>query len=276
MPMEVDLRVAKGEALAVTGDSGAGKTTLLRQIAGLATPQNGRILCKESTWLDTATKINLPPQNRKIGFVFQDYALFPHLTVRQNLQFALDRKHDQSRVNELLDAVELTELADRRPFQLSGGQKQRVALARALVQRPDLLLLDEPLSALDPSMRNRLQAYLTSLQAQDGFTLLIVTHDPGEILGLAQQMIVMAHGKIIKKGTPSEVFLAGSKFQDGILLYGTVLSVEFQRDHLNVSVIIQQSVRILKVPLEQVEKVIPGRSFVINYALDSPDIKFLD
>ncbi len=276
VPMEIDLCVSEGEALAITGDSGAGKTTLLRQIAGLTTPQNGRIRCKKTIWLDTASKFNLPAQNRKVGFVFQDYALFPHFTVMQNLQFALGPREDKSRIGELLEAVELTELSDRKPFQLSGGQKQRVALARALVQRPELLLLDEPLSALGPSMRTKLQGYLSMLRHQFGFTMLIVTHDPGEIFGLAQQMIVMEDGKIIKQGTPAGVFLTLSKSTDDLHLYGTVLNVAPNGSYLKVSVIIQQFVHTLALPLELAEKAIPGRLFLISQSLDAPDIKFLD
>ena len=124
MPMEVDLTIAKGEVLAITGDSGAGKTTLLRQIAGLSHPLSGKILYRETLWLDISQKVNLTPQKRNIGFVFQDYALFPHFTVLENLQFAFNKERDPEYVHELLEAVELTNLADRKPFQLSGGQQQ--------------------------------------------------------------------------------------------------------------------------------------------------------
>ncbi|MBN2722283.1 MAG: ATP-binding cassette domain-containing protein, partial [Campylobacterales bacterium] len=152
-----ELTINDGEFLTLFGLSGAGKTTLMRMIAGLEIPDNGRIEVDGEVWFDSELKINLPPQKRSVGFVFQDYALFPTMNVRQNLLFAAENNSQRKYVDTLLEMIELTSLSERLPATLSGGQKQRVALARALVRHPKILLLDEPLSALDPAMRQKLQ-----------------------------------------------------------------------------------------------------------------------
>jgi molybdate transport system ATP-binding protein len=273
--MEIDLSAATGEVLAVTGDSGSGKTTLLRQIAGLTTPERGRIVFGSNIWLDTSTRISLAPQKRNIGFVFQDYALFPHYTVLENLRFPLNKNDDMNRVDELLEVIELTSLAHRKPHQLSGGQQQRVALARALVKKPDLLLLDEPLAALDPSMRARLQDYLSKLHEQYGFTMLIVTHDVGEIFSLAHQVAVLDHGKIAKKGTPSEVFVSRSEDETTALIYGKILNIETFPDHLVAKILLQKSIRTIKVPLSKKDEILPGRSVVFKAAIEDMDMELL-
>jgi molybdate transport system ATP-binding protein len=276
MPMEVDLTVFKGEILVVTGDSGVGKTTLLRQIAGFVAPQTGKILCKNNVWLDTANGIHIAPQQRNIGFVFQDYALFPHLSVRQNLEFALEKGQDKRKVDELLEAVDLVNLAMRKPFQLSGGQQQRVALARALVRMPELLLLDEPLAALDTNMRKRLQDYLQSLRQDYDLTIIIVTHDLDEIFSLGSRVLVMDHGKIGKLGTPLEVYLTNAVKKSELVIYGKVLSVEVGETHLRARVIIQKAIHVVEMPLSRLGDMTPGRSFVINYALDMENLQLLD
>jgi len=275
MAMEVDLTISKGEVIAITGDSGAGKTTLLRQIAGLAHPFSGKIRSEKTVWLDTSERINIPPQKRNVGFVFQDYALFPHFTVLQNLEFALNKGQDPKYIYELLEAVELTNLADRKPFQLSGGQQQRAALARALVRQPEVLLLDEPMSALDISMRKRLQQYLVSLRRKFNLTILIVTHDLGEIFSMADRVVVIDHGKITQLGTPKEIFTPKSNPKEGVFLYGEILNAEPRDNHLLVTVLIQQSILDFKVPLFRQGELLPGRTFVINYDVETPDLKIL-
>lgn len=274
--MEVSLRAAKGSIVAITGPSGAGKTTLLRQIAGLVTPDFGNIKFGNNIWQDTGRRIFQSPQLRNIGFVFQDYALFPHLTVKENLLFALKKGDNPCVVDELLTSVELSQLTDRKPHQLSGGQQQRVALARALVRKPDLLLLDEPLSSLDHIMRLRLQEYLLKLQKQLGFTMLIVTHDLGEIFRMANQVYVLENGKIIKQGSPAEVYLSENDINDDQLsIYGEVLSCTILNDHLIISALIQQSVRKIKLPLHWHSEMLPGRSFVLRYSMDIPQIELI-
>ena len=160
MNLDIKITIEKGEFVTLYGDSGAGKTSTFRMIAGLLKADSGKIRVNENTWFDASSRINLPPQKRKVGFVFQDYALFPNMTVRQNLEYALDKNQDRNIITQLIETVELGQLQNRKPETLSGGQKQRVALARALVQKPEILLLDEPMSALDSKMRLKLQDYI--------------------------------------------------------------------------------------------------------------------
>lgn len=204
--MDISLSLERGRLLAVYGPSGSGKTTLLRILAGLVRPETGYITVEGEVWLDRSRHINLPTRHRSIGFVFQDFALFPNLTVRQQLEFALPDRHDKTIVNELLSLMELEELQRQRPAQLSGGQQQRVALARAIARHPRLLLLDEPLSALDEEMRSKLQEYLLKVHLRYGLTTLLVSHHLPEIFQLADEVIVLEGGRIIGKGAPANVF----------------------------------------------------------------------
>lgn len=204
LELDLQLHAARGDFATLFGPSGAGKTTLLRMLAGLSQPDSGSIVVDGEPWFDSAKKINLSPQQRAIGFVFQDYALFPNLTVRQNVAYAA-RQLDW--VARLLAMTGLTELQDALPARLSGGQKQRVALARALARKPKLLLLDEPLSALDVALRAQLQDELLALHHECGLTTLLVSHDIGEVFKLSQCVHQLDQGKIIRCGTPAQVFL---------------------------------------------------------------------
>ncbi len=201
MDLDVDLEIKEGDFIALAGQSGSGKTTLLRILAGLEDAK-GTIKIGEDTWLDD--KNVLPPQKRKIGFVFQDYALFPNMSVEENLLFV---NKDTKLANHLLDLTELSELKNRVPNTLSGGQKQRVSLCRAMMSRPKLLLMDEPLSALDPAMRTKLQNEILTLHKEFGTTTIMVSHDPSEIYRLASRVLVLDLGKIINDGKPKEVLL---------------------------------------------------------------------
>jgi putrescine transport system ATP-binding protein len=201
----VSLSVFKGEMFALVGASGCGKTTLLRMLAGFAEQTTGRIL------IDDVEMTGVPPHERPVNMMFQSYALFPHMTVEQNVGYGLRRmKLDaavrRQRVQEALDMVQLGPLAQRKPHQLSGGQKQRVALARALIRRPKVLLLDEPLSALDKKLRERTQFELMELQYQVGITFVVVTHDQDEAMALATRIAVMDRGKVAQVGTPAEIY----------------------------------------------------------------------
>jgi len=275
LPMQISLSVELGSILAVTGPSGSGKTTLLRQLAGLVSPVSGHISHGNKTWLDTFLKTNMPTQKRNIGFVFQGYALFPHLTVRENLTFALEKGAKTGIIDELLNDIDLIKLADRKPFQLSGGQQQRVALARALVRKPDLLLLDEPLSALDHSLRGNLQELILKFHREYGFTMIIVTHDLGEIFRLANQVAVLEDGKIVRHGTPSEIYLPNENTKD-VVLYGKVLTCITFPDHIFVRAVIQQNIQELKLPLHLASGIKPGCSFALGYELGNAEIKMID
>ena len=201
----VDLDVAAGEFFSLLGPSGCGKTTTLRMIAGFERPTSGRIL------VDGSDLSDLPANRRPVNTVFQSYALFPFMNVRDNVAFGLkyanlDRAEERRRTDEALALVRMTEYARRRPAQLSGGQQQRVALARALVLNPRVLLLDEPLGALDAKLRKTLQVELKALQESVGITFVYVTHDQDEALTMSDRLAVMAGGRVEQVGTPSEVY----------------------------------------------------------------------
>lgn len=202
--LDVKLKLRK-EFLVILGHSGAGKTTLLRILAGLEDVESGYIEVDGEVWLNTQSGINLPPNKRSVGFVFQDYALFPNMTVYENVAYGM-RKKDKRKVEELLKLVGIYGLKDRYPDELSGGQKQRVALLRALAREPKILLLDEPLSALDPETRFKLQGELKNFQRRFNIPTIMVTHDKQEALRLADRLIILNKGKIEKEGKPEEVF----------------------------------------------------------------------
>ncbi|MEO1287811.1 MAG: ABC transporter ATP-binding protein [Chloroflexota bacterium] len=201
----IDLQIEQGEFFALLGPSGCGKTTTLRMIAGFEQPTSGEILIR-----DTAVQ-GVPPFHRPVNTVFQDYALFPHMTILQNVMFGLQMeglsKSDcRNRALKALDLVQLPKVENRRPNQLSGGQQQRVALARALVKRPAVLLLDEPLGALDLKLRKQMQFELKSMQQQVGITFIYVTHDQEEAMTMADRIAVMDGGQVLQVGSPREIY----------------------------------------------------------------------
>lgn len=202
--LEVDLQLHPGELLALTGPSGSGKTTVLRIFAGLENHAKGQLVFQGEVWQDSSKRIFLPPQQRSIGVVFQDYALFPNMNVVQNLRFALPKAADGALIEELLEVMDLQDLRNALPFELSGGQQQRVALARALVRRPKLLLLDEPLSALDTRMREHLQTYILELHQRYALTTLLISHHPEEIQRLADRVLMMEKGKIVDESLSAQ------------------------------------------------------------------------
>ena len=212
------------EFVTIFGASGAGKTTLLRMIAGLTDPDDGVIIVDDQIWFDKRKKINIKTEKRGVGFVFQDYALFPNMSVKKNIEFAL-KKEDKYRAERLIELCKLTELIDQKPPQLSGGQKQRVALARSLVTNPKILLLDEPLSALDYAMRKELQDELSNIQKQLGITTFLVSHDLSEVFSLSSKTFVLENGKVIKHGTPIELF-AQHSLSNKFKLTGEILHIE--------------------------------------------------
>ncbi len=203
--LDVQLEVKKNELITLFGKSGAGKTTLLRMIAGLAVPEKGFLQVGEEIWFDSEKKINLKTQKRNIGFVFQDYALFPNMTVEEHLLFAQSAKDIES-AHGLLDIFHLTGLHNRKPAVLSGGQKQRLAVARALARKPAILLLDEPLSALDEETRLLLQEEIIQAHKTLGSTTILVSHDKAEVVRLSDKVYNIDMGKITSSGTANEFF----------------------------------------------------------------------
>jgi molybdate transport system ATP-binding protein len=226
------------------GSSGSGKTTLLRCLAGLERPHSGHVRFGDAVWFDAATGVNMPPDRRNVGVLFQDYALFPHLTVERNVSFAargIDRRAAAGRVGELLDVFRLRGLETRLPRELSGGQQQRVALARAVFKQPRLLLLDEPLSAVDRATGDELREELRSLITTLGIPAYIVSHDRADALTLADVTMLMDEGRIVQSGPTQEVFdapaTAGAARLVGVdtILVGRIASTENGLAHTVVS-----------------------------------------
>jgi putrescine transport system ATP-binding protein len=202
---DVSLSIYKKEIFCLLGASGCGKTTLLRMLAGFERPTSGKI------FIDGVDMTSIPPYERPVNMMFQSYAIFPHMTVEQNVAFGLKQerlKKDEieSRVNDMLNLVRMGQFAKRKPHQLSGGQRQRVALARSLVKKPKLLLLDEPLAALDKKLREHTQFELINIQETLGVTFVVVTHDQEEAMTLSTRIGLMNHGEIVQVGTPSEIY----------------------------------------------------------------------
>ncbi len=245
----VDLRIESGEFLTLLGPSGCGKTTLLRMISGFETPDAGSVL------LDGHDVTDLPPYRRDVNQVFQSYALFPHLSVRGNIEFGLrmkrvPRAERQRRVAEAISLVSLEGLESRKPDQLSGGQKQRVALARALVCQPRVLLLDEPLAALDAKLRRAMQIELKRLQVRVGITFVFVTHDQEEALVMSDRIAVMNHGRIEQLDTASRIYhKPATAFVADFLGQANVLEAQptdTAGDHIHLLVCGKMSLRVLR------------------------------
>jgi len=265
----VDREIEDGSFVALSGKSGSGKTTLMRMLAGLDVPDSGEIVVDGEVWVDRAKGINLKPQKRAIGFVFQNYSLFPNMSVRENIAFAAD---DKKEVHKLLELIELTELADRYPASLSGGQQQRVALARAVARRPKILLLDEPLSALDKTTRTKLQDEILKIHRAFGITTLLVSHDTSEIFKLATRMVVLESGSVTQDGTPSELFsstLGSRKFS----FVGEVLEIKKADIVYIVSLAIGSSISEVVVSKEEALKLHVGDKVMIASKAFNPVIK---
>lgn len=244
MEFDVTLEIKEHSFVALAGESGSGKTTLLRILAGLE-KADGKIIVNGDVWLDK--KSTLAVQKRGIGFVFQEYALFSNMSVEKNLLYA---KQDKTLADHLLHLTDLYELKDRLPHMLSGGQKQRVSLCRALMNEPKLLLMDEPLSALDPDMRTKLQHDILTLHKEFGTTTIMVSHDPSEIYRLAQRVIVLAQGRIEQDGTPKEILLKTQGSQK-FSLRGELLDI-IKADVINIG-IVSIGQQIVEVVLDEVE-----------------------
>lgn len=206
--LDVEFRSEKN-LIVIFGPSGAGKSVTIQTVAGLLTPDQGRVVLNERTLFDADARINLPARERNVGFVFQDYALFPHLTVAENVGFSIQESRSRkngnavdARLKDCLTKFDLADLFSSYPRQLSGGQRQRVALARALIRKPDILLLDEPFAALDPLLRDRMREELIRTQKEFGVPMVIITHDPVDAEIFAEDLIILDGGKVIRKTTP--------------------------------------------------------------------------
>lgn len=223
--LDVTFQIPHGKVTALFGPSGAGKSSILRLISGLEKADGGMIHRGEEVWYDESMAMNLLPQQRSVGFVFQDFALFPHLTVERNVAYGIKEKKRWKEAKDLLALAGLSGYERYYPAQLSGGQKQRVALIRALARKPDILLLDEPLSALDWETRRQLQEDLKRIIKQLRITTLYVTHDVTEVYKLADYVVVLKSGRVVKQGTPEEIFM-GKRLSTRIQVVGKVVDIE--------------------------------------------------
>jgi putrescine transport system ATP-binding protein len=236
----VSLDIVKGEMFALLGGSGCGKTTLLRMLAGFETPNAGHIL------IDGQDMAGVQPYDRPVNMMFQSYALFPHMSVERNVGYgltheAMSKAQRSDRVREMLDLVQLTPYAERKPHQLSGGQRQRVALARALAKQPKLLLLDEPLGALDKKLREHTQFEIMNIQQKSGITFVVVTHDQEEAMTLADRIAVMDKGEISQIGSPAEVYESpANKFVAGFIGSINMFEGEVKRNGIGLAVTVPQ------------------------------------
>lgn len=249
MQLNVQASIESGKFVSLYGASGAGKTSILRMLAGFMKPANGYIKVNNAVWFDAAEKRNLDPQHRKIGFVFQDYALFPNMNVRENISFALGKNESMNIVDELLEVTGLTNLAARKIQALSGGQQQRVALARAIAKKPSILLLDEPLSAIDNVMRVQLQDTLRAIHKRYGLTTILVSHNANEIIKLSDTVIHLEQGRFQQQTTPALFF---QHENNPATLTGNIISID---EKGNAVVLIDN--RLLSLP-------VPGATFNNN------------
>ena len=236
-----------GQIVAIHGASGVGKTTLLRMFAGLDEPDSGTLKIANETWFDSASKTNLATRDRSIGFVFQDYALFPNMTVLQNIEYGLGPLSEKSFTKRIIQITDVTNILSQKPASLSGGQRQRVAFARAVVRKPRLLLLDEPLSALDIELRSVLQNELLELRKLLDITIIFISHSIPEVYKLADRVMIIKDGQVIRTGTPAEVFVGGDNAVEAVGEYlssqqvGTSRRIKLLVDGKIVSVDIDQA-----------------------------------
>jgi molybdate transport system ATP-binding protein len=203
--LQVKITIQTNELVTLYGPSGAGKTSIIRMIAGLMKPDKGSILVDGVSWFDSQQKMHLRTQERPIGLVFQEYSLFPNMTVYENLRFALPKGNPEDMIEELLETIGLKNLRDTKPNLLSGGQKQRVALARAMVRKPTILLLDEPLSALDSAMRSKLQDDILAFHQRFGLTTILVSHDYHEVKKMSDRVLLVENGRIAAEGKVDDI-----------------------------------------------------------------------
>ncbi len=258
--LTVNLHLNKMEFCAFFGQSGVGKTTTLRMLAGLLKPDSGVIRVNDCTWFDSESNINLPTRKRNIGFVFQDYALFPSMSVKKNIEYAIGKGH-QEKVDTIIELMGLRAFTQSYPDQLSGGQRQRVALARALVRSPEILLLDEPLSALDMEMRTTLQDELCKIHTLFELTSIIVTHDISEIYRIARSVAVFKDHNISKFGTPEQVF--GHNLSTKFRVVGTIINIKKSEIASVVTIQVGGNQTKVVIDIEESDKYSVGQSVIV-------------
>lgn len=275
MPLEVSFEIEKGKLVCIYGNSGVGKTTILRILSGLAESEKSLITVDGEVWDDSEKKIHLPIQKRSIGFVFQDFALFPNLTVKENLIFALQKNENLKSIDELLEIMEINELQNSYPHSLSGGQKQRVALARAIVRKPKILLLDEPLSALDDEMRFKLQDYILKIHHRYQLTTLLISHHLPEIFKLSNLVLAIDNGQIIKKGTPNEVFSSENSSNE-FKITGEIVAIQKSDLVYIVSILVgNQIVKIIATQAE-INTFSIGQKVLVSTTVFNPSIEVIN
>ena len=272
LPLEVSFQLEQGQFLSVYGNSGAGKTTLLRILAGLTETEKSEIAVGGKVWDSSAAKIHFPVQKRSVGFVFQDFALFPNLTVRENLEYALQKNNDRKITGELLEMMELQAFQNSKPQHISGGQKQRVALARAIIRKPEILLLDEPLSALDDEMRLKLQDYILKIHRHFKLTTILVSHHLPEIFKLSDKVIFLEKGKIKKEGSPAHVF-SEDKISSKFKITGEIISIEKSDVLYIVSVLSGNNIIKVIATGEEVKELKPGLKVLVASKAFNPIIQ---
>ena len=268
--LDVDLTAEEGNFITIFGRSGAGKTTLIRMIAGLLNPDDGFIEVNGKVWYDSNRGINLPPQKRNVGVVFQEYALFPNMTVEENILYGMERK-DEGLLEKLLMLTELTELKNRKPQSLSGGQKQRVALARAVARKPDILLLDEPLSALDIDMRRKLQEELLQIHHAFSLTTFLISHDFSEIFRLSDRVFVIDNGKVIKEGKPDQIFVQ-ERLSGKVKFSGEILQIKKEDVVYIVSVLVGNNIIKVVADPEEIQDLSVGDRVIVASKAFNPFI----
>lgn len=263
LELRVEFEVREGERLALFGASGSGKSSILRMISGLMRPDEGRVEVDGRVWFDSAAKIDLPPHARKPGLVFQDHALFPHRTAFQNILDGVGNESDRTgTARTLLERFELSGVAAHRPAKLSGGQKQRVALARTLASRPGLLLLDEPFSALDATLRGRVIEEVASLLDRERKPTILVSHDMGEVWRLADRVLKLENGTVAACGTPDEVF-AGGASTPRLRIPATVLALKESEGFVVVTASAAGTVVRAVVSVEEARSLLPGATVLL-------------
>jgi len=275
LELNAEFEIGKGQLVGLYGPSGAGKTSILRMLAGLMQPDSGLVSLDNATWYNNKQGISLKPQKRKVGFLFQDYALFPNMTVRQNLEFALDKGSDKKIVAQLVALTELGDLQKQKPQLLSGGQKQRVALARAMVNKPKVLLLDEPLSAIDRDLRSKMQTYIRQVHDEFQLMTLLVSHDVSEMIKMADEVLVLEEGKIVQKSSPVDLF-ANSDVSGKFQFTGEVIRIDKQDFVSIVSVLIGKDLVRVVAEESEAEMLAPGDQVMLASKAFNPIIKKLE